>query len=495
MITTCKTIMEYSRRLLMKLLVTIAILYITIFSVLGFIRIIYPYELWWYEGDALRQVIRILSGKPLYTSPSYRYIPMIYSPLFFYVAAIFAKIFGLQLSVLRFISVASTIGSLGVIFLCVKKETQKNTFAVISAGLFAATYQLSGGVMDTARVDSLFIFLLLLSLYFSTYSKNSFAHLFAACLFFLSCITKQSGIIMLPFICWFYIGRKHKLLQYLITFILLFCSFNFVFNTQTHGWYWYYDFQLPQLHLFDIRNILTFIVFYLPSILIATIFTGLYICKRYTKKNNTNSYWVPLFAGLFIISIIGVLNMGGSSNILIPMHAGIAIGFGISIDNFFHSKNNALFKFAITLFGILQFIILIYNPLTFIPNKVTQINTKKLITYINKQKGAVFIPSNNFLLSFTNKPHHANMHMANELLGGYGSMHPKKEGIILLSDFKQKIRSGFYEVIILDKYDYYMYYYKLLEHEINARYVKDNKVFYVWKGQQNIPLYIYIKRN
>src|SRR5262245_11397892 len=69
-----------------------------------FKRARFPYDLEWMEGGALVHVARILEGSPLYVPPSLEFTPYIYTPLYWYVSAGFAKVMGLSLFTLRLVS-------------------------------------------------------------------------------------------------------------------------------------------------------------------------------------------------------------------------------------------------------------------------------------------------------------------------------------------------------------------------------------------------------
>ncbi len=142
-------------------LVLCSVLYILVYIFIAVQHIFYPYELEWMEGGMVDHVVRLLSRKQLYTEPSIEFIPFIYTPLFSYVGMIISKIFGVGFFSLRLISFLSSLGCFIIIFEFVRRETKSLFFAILSTGLFAATYRISGAWLDLARVDSLFLLFLL----------------------------------------------------------------------------------------------------------------------------------------------------------------------------------------------------------------------------------------------------------------------------------------------------------------------------------------------
>ena len=142
------------------------IIHLGIILVIVISRINYRYDLEWMEGASLVQVYRIYTGQSLYTQPSLSYIPLIYPPLYFYLAAGLFKMMGISFLPLRLVSFASTVGCLVIIYFAVKDKTNSGLISLVAAGSFAATFKLGGAWFDIARVDMLFIFLCLAAIYF-----------------------------------------------------------------------------------------------------------------------------------------------------------------------------------------------------------------------------------------------------------------------------------------------------------------------------------------
>jgi hypothetical protein len=142
-----------------------AVLYMLVYVVVACARLSYPFELEWLEGGSLQQVDRILSGRPIYARPDLSFVAFFYTPAYYYVAAAAATLIGPGFLPLRLVSLLASLGSLAVIFSFVRRDTGRVPPALMAAGLFAATFAASGGWFDLARVDSLYVCLLLLAAY------------------------------------------------------------------------------------------------------------------------------------------------------------------------------------------------------------------------------------------------------------------------------------------------------------------------------------------
>src|SRR5580693_9114099 len=124
-----------------------------------------PFALDQIEGGTVTSVWRIVRGEPLYTPPTLDFVPYLYAPLYFYLAAALSKVIGVGYASLRLISILGTLGSLAVIYALIHGETRSRIAALAGAGLYAACYHPLEGWFDMGRVDSLFVFLLLLAIY------------------------------------------------------------------------------------------------------------------------------------------------------------------------------------------------------------------------------------------------------------------------------------------------------------------------------------------
>ncbi len=175
-------------------LVIISLLFSAAYLYAAFGRALYPFELEWAEGGMMDHCLRLIEGKQIYSSPSLEFVPFIYTPFYYFVGAAFVKLFGISLFALRLISIISSIGCALLIYKFVKKETSNKTYSIISIGLFFASFNASGAWFDIARNDSLFLFLILLSLYLLRFSKSWRAAAASGAIMALAYFTKQTAL-------------------------------------------------------------------------------------------------------------------------------------------------------------------------------------------------------------------------------------------------------------------------------------------------------------
>jgi hypothetical protein len=194
---------ERFERIVLGLSVAAAAGYVGLYVVLSVQRVGYPFELEWMEGGSLEHLMRVLRGEPLYVTPSIDFVPFPYPPFYYYLAALVSKLTGPGFLPLRAISLASSLGTAVIVHLFVRRETGRAVYGLIAAGIFLGTWRASGLYFDIARLDSLFTFLLLASLYVLRFNSKPVDLVLAALLGGFAVMTKQTGAVVLaPVALW-----------------------------------------------------------------------------------------------------------------------------------------------------------------------------------------------------------------------------------------------------------------------------------------------------
>ena len=124
-------------------------------------RVGYPYELSFFEGSTVEVTGRLVDGLPLYGPPAAEFTPWPYPPMYFWVTSMAADVLGLSLPTMRVVSVIASVVVLVLVGVVVHRLTGSAVAALLGMGLYAATYRVSGAWADTARVDSLFLALVM----------------------------------------------------------------------------------------------------------------------------------------------------------------------------------------------------------------------------------------------------------------------------------------------------------------------------------------------
>jgi len=117
-------------------------------------HVVFPLHLDLMEGSVLQQTAEAAAGRPMYPIPTPDYAPLAYAPLYYFMAAPLFWFTGPSLPVLRLVAIAGLALSIGLIGTAVWQRTGSRWWAVIAAGLFAASYRAMDSYLDTAHSDS-----------------------------------------------------------------------------------------------------------------------------------------------------------------------------------------------------------------------------------------------------------------------------------------------------------------------------------------------------
>jgi hypothetical protein len=135
-------------------LVGLAALSTALFALAVSRRFAFPYELTTVEAAQPLTAKRLLDGLPLYTRPGWQYVGPFYTPLSFLIDAALARIFGLSLPLLRAVSIASTAGTVAIVYAVLRRSQASPPIAAVCAAMLLAAHTRLGEILDIARVDA-----------------------------------------------------------------------------------------------------------------------------------------------------------------------------------------------------------------------------------------------------------------------------------------------------------------------------------------------------
>ncbi|MBT3408694.1 hypothetical protein HN415_08510 [Candidatus Woesearchaeota archaeon] len=371
--------------------------------------------------------------------------------------------------------------------------------------LFAATYKISGAWFDIGRVDSLFLFLLLIGLFLLKFKNTIWMFILSAIIFSLAFLTKQTAlIIFLPTIIYCILVKRRNGFYYIGTFILLIISSTILFNILHNGWYTYYVFNLPSQHpiLFDMIS-----HFWITDILLPLsvgFFLSIYylyflFTKSIKKINNIISYCNGnenlIFYSLFFLGMVGAsffsrIHQGGYDNVLIPAYAIISILFGLSLHQILNNnkkiQKNIILQTFVLIICILQFCCLFYNPFNQLPTNKDLVAGENLVKELKNIEGEVFIPFHGYLSIIADKKNYAHQMAIYDIIRANDD-DIKKE---LNDEIKNSMQDKKFDAIIID---HPWFFQELIDANYNKKenVFNDNEVFFPKTGAKLRPEYIY----
>lgn len=484
--------------MLKYLLLAIAAYYVLIFLVVVFFRLGYPFELEWMEGAAVDHVLRILSGEPLYPEPSLSFTSFIYPPLFFYLSSLVSNITGTGFLALRIVALLFSGLSFYVIYLIVKKETGSFFYGFLAISFFIATYPLSGAWLDIGRIDTLFLFFLLMTFYLLKFKISKTAYVLAGFLISLATLSKQSALIFALIFAVYVFIFKPRLKLYFIVSAGFFSGLLLGLMAIVHGrWFFYYLFSLPGQHPFVAEMLFKFwlddIIIPLP-ILFAILGLLLFLVLKFVRRGWD---WAYLFFGLsmILISWIGRIHFGGFVNVLLPVYSFLSVAIVLALNkiNAILSNSRIKWKGHIPLYlyflFICQFLLLLYNPGKLIPTQGDKLAGEMLVKKVSQLPGKVLIPYHGFLNHMAGKESYSHcMPFFDVLRGKNQALKQKLSGEVYLA-----LRARIFSAIILDNFNWFPdilnRYYRLKE-----VLFKSSDLFMPKSGAPYRPLYLYVPR-
>jgi hypothetical protein len=451
------------KRILMAGILVLGAFYVLVLVWAFSKRITYPFELDWIEGGFLNSVSQILAGNKLYGPPTITYVPFLYPPVYFYLSALAAKIFGVTLFSLRLVSVCATLVSITSIFLIVFDQTHDRIFAMMSAGLFAGLYPVTRFWLDMARVDSLFVMFFLLFIYAirhdSSLRSQSMAGIFAA----LAALTKQTALsICIPIIVIYFLFDWKRHWPVLATAFGVYGGISLLFILASGNWYLYYCYELlfQQTEWLASYSVIDFINNYLtPGLPIASL-TVLLLLLGWSQRGQRQRFliWLVIFASTFAASYITKAKVGAVNNVVIPTFAVLSILFGIGVSEILTflskvmPKYKLLAEIVIYTLCLFQMAHIMYDPFKAIPTNADYKTGTKMVKLIKKFDGNVYVP-NSSLPMLAGKQPFAHPSAIWDVMRGNKETMGKK----LMTEELEKVVSDhlFDAIIVLDQFNYF----------------------------------------
>jgi 4-amino-4-deoxy-L-arabinose transferase-like glycosyltransferase len=401
--------MRLLERLCSALLVIGAAAFVVAYIAIACVRLPYPFELEWMEGGAVTHVQEILDGHQLYVAPSLDFVPYNYTPLYYYVSSLGATVMGNGFVPLRLVSLVASLGSFVLIFLIVRRQTSSTYASFAGLALFAATFRLTGAWFDIARVDSLFLVLLLAGIYLFDSPRPVVRSFVAPCFLFLSFFTKQTALLVAASLAVsaVLIRRGYERVAFAVVFGALFVLSTLAMNAITGGWYNYYVFGLPTQHDISRAMLTQFWTVDLSSLSVALVFClGAIMSPRgVTKLGERAVHDGLLFGTLLCSSYLVRIHTGAYSNVLMPAAAAIAIYFGIGFAEATRRLNGIPAGRLLMIFAAgLQFLMLVYSPRNQVPSPADRSTGEKLLERVSNIPGEVYWADHPWYLTRVGKP-------------------------------------------------------------------------------------------
>ena len=370
----------------------------------------YPFELDWMEGGSVELAARVLHGQSLYVSPSLAFVGWTYPPLYYWASAAVASLTGIGFLPLRLVSIAGSALAMGALAGIVLRHTGDRVAAIVAAGLFAATFALTGAWFDVGRVDALFTGLTLLTLLVGARCDSGWAGVLTGALAFLAAFTKQSALIALvPALLVLAVTHRRAGLAALVTLAVLFGGSVLLLDAATGGWYRYYVFDelagqawVPGFIVGFWRDDLLAHLWPLALLAVGAM-TVAVRARRYRGASgearsdlapvwcgtSTGWYLAAALAGLLAASWVSRLHTGGYRNVLMPAYAAAALAGGLAYARM--RRHGPAGAWGAAALVVVQVAVLHFPVAAQVPTRADRAAGTRLITALRALPGPVLV--------------------------------------------------------------------------------------------------------
>ena len=410
-------------------------------------RIGWPFENEWLEGDEFHHAWRIMRGLAWYPAPSIDFFPNVYAPGYAAVCALLMKLFGESLTIMRAVSIVSTITILFLIGCIVYRQTRSLFCSIIAGGVFMAAFEVCGAWFDIARVDMLALAVVLGAITLVHHKSSSAAFFGGSILLGLSYFCKQtnSALIVGTILVWFFWNWRRALEMLAITALLIFTG-TFVLNRLSDGWYLFYTITVPSsapIYWASLWDFFTIDINKLAGCLLPILGFGFWLAFR---KRQTHLLPLLLFPFAATVSIVPHLCPGGYDNLFVTLAAFVAIGTGLSLGAI-ATEPGPLRKYrlvALTLI-MLHFYFNSYNPSVHVLHCCDLDKGMAIVEKIRKLPGPVLCPYHPYLLYLAGQPMHMHFYMLDEIRI-HKSIRPEYEKLV--SEIGILLKKGYWKSYI-----------------------------------------------
>jgi hypothetical protein len=405
---------EISVRIVAAIVAILAAAHVLLYFDIARRTLDYPYPLNWIEGGTLDVVARVRDGLPLYVRPTVDYVPYIYTPLYYWATAGVALVTGLDFFAARLVSFAAIVGATLIVWLFVRREGGDRLAALTAVGLFIGTYDAVARYFHIARVDSLFLFLLLAGFYSLRFGKGWPSAILSGVLLYLSFMTKQSAILCaaaaLPVMA---IGswRRPLIAGSLLVFLVV--ATNLLMDVRTDGWWSYFVWDLPRGHDWSKRRVLVFWLSDLGATMPLAVIGSVALLAGLARHDRQRCIWfLGLLGSTVAVSCLSRAHPVSSGNVLMPAYAALAIAMPLGLARV---ARTASLRLAVALALAAQLAMLIHRVGPSVPTPADRAAGDWFVTFLRGIEGEVIIFDQRFVETRAGKKSWGLEEAANEI--------------------------------------------------------------------------------
>jgi hypothetical protein len=336
--------------------------------------------------------------------------------------------------------------------------TRSRLAAFLALFCWGAMYRFSGNWYDLARVDSLWACCLTATItalvFFSVQGKRQFLWL-ALLALGVSVFAKQTTLMLVPFFllavwCW---GGIKDACRFGIALLLLLLSVAGFLQWQSGGHFYFYTMQMATSHRFNAGIPMNFLhgdlLLGIPVYFLLCI--GFIVLRR--KQARDALAWTSIFSGFLLMTLLARWYSGGFFNVLIPLHQLVVImaisGFSFLLGAVNHVAIPVARYLVLAVVSVLLSLNILLgwsNPAHQIPSAADRDCGDRLVERLSAVQGEVCVYRHGYLAFLAGKSFCAHEAFAVDLVNGSDPVLANG----LREDFRHRLLTGHYEVLLLD---------------------------------------------
>ncbi len=256
----------------------------------------------------------------------------------------------------------------------------------------------------------------MLAIYLQRRSLRPASQVAAGLALYLAYMAKQPALLVaLPLVATVIFRQRQRGLWFAGALLLPLLASHLIFDRLSDGWFSYYTFIIPQAHEFvQCMYLAYWFGDMLPVFAPMLILSAFFIVHEITRGERARGVsYLALWVGALLACWVSRLHGGGYVNVLLPVHAALALlagmGAGVARDSWPH-RSQVGRRGIVYALVLAQFIALIYSPSIYVPKERDAQAGRSFVRALAAMPGDVFLPCHGYLYTLAGKrtfPHWA----------------------------------------------------------------------------------------
>ena len=321
---------------------------------------------------------------------------------------------------MRVVSVAASVAVLALLALIVRRAGGSTVAGFVAAGLYAATYRVSGAFADTARVDSLFLALLLAAVFVGMRARTWRGGIWLGAVLLLAFLTKQNALLVAaPMLLWLLVRRRSVGVGATATLGVGVVASTLVGNLLTDGWYARYVVEQLPTQSWSLRWLWAF---WYEDLLVRSPCPRSWWWSRSwsdgsarvgrqvvgTHGREDYAYLAAGAVGMLAASWVARLHEGGYANVSMPAQAAVAGALGLLLAAWLRSGSvTATVAWVVAGLLAVQVVTMSLAHLDVVPSQQDRDAGDRFVATLRQLPGSVLVPTHPYYLRLAGLPTHA----------------------------------------------------------------------------------------